>query len=340
MMRLFFKRFLAVLHARNMEFLRDRSSLGWNIALPVLLVFGLGFIFSGNDRDLFKVGVMGQATTQELAFLNTEYVDFIDVRDHAQALRKVSHHQLDMLLDLTAAPPEFWINTTSPRGYMLEKILAGTGGGDFTRRTVEKEQIAYLDWVLPGILGMNMMFSCLFGVGYVIVRYRKDGYLKRLYATPLHAIEFIAAQLVSRLLLIMAITIAVFIGTDLIIGFQMAGSYLTLLLVTTLGATSMVALGLLIASRVSSEELAGGLLNVLSWPMMLLSGVWFSLEGTNEWVRWAARLFPLTHMLDGARAVMLDGAGLRDILPQVLILGGMTLLFLAAGAVLFKWRVE
>lgn len=337
------KRFLAVLHARNLEFVRDRSSLGWNIALPVLLVVGLGVIFSDTDRDMFKISVIQSelpVTAATLPFLETRYLDFIPAGSLEAARHKVARHQVDMLLVLDREPPAYWINTTSPRGYMLERILRGSGGADFTRQVVEKQAVAYLDWVMPGILGMNAMFSCLFGVGYVIVRYRKNGYLKRLYATPLLAFEFIAAQLVSRLLLVLGITILVYTGVDLLLGFQMQGSYFTLLLVTVLGVASMVALGLVVAARVTSEELAGGLLNILAWPMMLLSGVWFSLEGSGQWVQWASWLFPLTHLLDAARAVMLDGAGLTQILPQLLALTGMTLLFLLTGAAVFRWRAD
>jgi ABC-2 type transport system permease protein len=151
----------------------------------------------------------------------------------------------------------------------------------YTRSTVSGRSVGYVDWLVPGVLGMNMMFSCLFGVGYVIVRYRKNGFLKRLNATPLKAFEFILAQVTSRLMLIMSVTTLVFIGTHFLIGFYMSGSYLALLLVAVLGACSMISLGLLIAARVASEEFAGGLLNMLSWPMMFLSGVWFSLEGAH-----------------------------------------------------------
>ena len=185
---------------------------------------------------------------------------------------------------------------------------------------------------------MNMMFSCLFGVGYVVVRYRKNGFLKRLSATPLRAIEFITAQVVSRLLLIMALTVAVYIGTDLFIGFRMDGSYLALIATAMLGAAAMVSMGFLVAARVSSEELAGGLLNMLSWPMMLVSGVWFSMEGTHPLLQHSAEIFPLTHLMVAARAVMLDGAGWTEIAPRLLVLAAMTLTFLLVGAVLFKWR--
>lgn len=187
---------------------------------------------------------------------------------------------------------------------------------------------------------MNMMFSCLFGVGYVVVRYRKNGFLKRLRATPLRPIEFIIAQVASRLSLIILITAVIYTGTHLFLDTRMEGSYFALLLIAILGAASMVSLGLMVAARVSSEELAGGLLNLITWPMMLLSGVWFSLEGASPLVQNAAQIFPLTHILDSSRAVMLDGASLIDIAPNLAALALMTAVFLGIGATFFRWNQD
>jgi ABC-2 type transport system permease protein len=183
-----------------------------------------------------------------------------------------------------------------------------------------------------------MMFSCLFGVGYVIVRYRKNGFLKRLKATPLNPFEFLLAQMVSRLLLIQTITVAVYAGCNYFIHFQMRGSYVNLFLISFLGVICLISLGLLVSARLSSEELAGGILNLLTWPMMLLSGVWFSLEGTNPVVQKIARFLPLTYLVDGARAIMTEGASLADITPNLLMLGIMSALFLAIGSMIFKWE--
>jgi len=97
---------------------------------------------------------------------------------------------------------------------------------------------------------------------------------------------------------------------------------------------------LTIAARFSSEELVGGLLNLLTWPMMLLSGIWFSLEGSPHWVQMVGKIFPLTHVLDASRAVMLDGAGFAQVASDLAYLAVTTLLFLAFGAWSFKWRME
>jgi ABC-2 type transport system permease protein len=152
--------------------------------------------------------------------------------------------------------------------------------------------------------------------------------------TPL---EFLSAQLASRLWLILGSTVLVFIGTHWVIRFPMHGSYLNLFIVFALGAISLMSLGLLVAARTTSEEFAAGLLNVMSWPMTFLSGVWFSLEGVHPFLQKAAQLAPLTHIIDAARAVMLDGAGFAEISGHLLALGAMSAIAMGLGVWLFRW---
>ncbi len=333
-------RILAIFRARNLEFVRDRGSMSWNIVLPVALVFGLSFIFSAENRPEYTVGVLQQEPELDRdahPFLSTRYVDFVAVEDEVDGQRKVARHQLDLLVQFDGAD-RYWVNPDSPKGYFAELALLEATRGQITREQIRGDAVRYVDWVLPGILGMNMMFSSLFGVGYVVVRYRKNGFLKRLRATPLKAMEFVIAQVASRLMLIMVITTFVFLGTRYFLDTRMDGSYLLLLLIAFVGAVALVSMGLLVASRVTSEELAGGLLNLITWPMMLLSGVWFSLEAADEWVRQLAMVFPLTHILNSARAVMLDGAGLVEVGPALLMLAAMSVAFLSVSAALFRWR--
>ena len=333
-------RIFAIFRARNIEFIRDRGSMSWNIVLPVALMFGLSFVFGNDDRPQYTVGVLQDSAVidrQSHPFLATRYMQFVVVDDAEDAKRKIARHQLDLLVQF-GQENRYWVNPDSPKGYFAELALLESVGETIEKAQIGGEAVRYVDWVLPGILGMNMMFSCLFGVGYVVVRYRKNGFLKRLRATPLRAIEFVIAQVASRLVLIMGVTSFVFIGTKYFLDTRMEGSYLLLLLVALVGAVALISMSLLIASRVTSEELAGGLLNLVTWPMMLLSGVWFSLEAADEWVRQVAMVFPLTHVLDSARAVMLDGAGLTDIAPALISLGAMSALFLGVGAALFRWR--
>jgi ABC-type multidrug transport system permease subunit len=187
---------------------------------------------------------------------------------------------------------------------------------------------------------MNIMFSALFGVGFVVVRYRKNGALKRMSVTPIHPWEFLTAQVISRLFVIIVTTMLVYAGCSAIYKFECAGSYLLLLLVFVLGTFCLISLGLLVASRIDSEEFAGGIVNVLSWPMMFMSEVWFSLEGAHPVVKKLSVIFPLTHMIDAARKVMNDGAGIAEIKVQLLMLAAMSVIFITAGSLLFKWQKD
>ena len=339
------RRLFAVWHARNLEFLRDRSTLIFNFAFPLALVIAFAAIFGGQPRALFKVDVVAPPAAAINArlhpFLGTRYVDFVRVEpdDIEGAIRKVERHEADLLLDLRTAP-RYWVNEDSPKGYLAEKLLLQAAGGQARREPVSGAAVRYVDWLLPGILGMNMMFSCLFGVGYVVVRYRKSGFLRRLSATPVTAFEFGAAQVLSRLLLTVSVTSLLYAALALLVPFRNEGSPLVLLLVAVAGALAMISFGFMMAARFTSEELANGAINLASWPMMLLSGVWFSLEGAPAWLQSFARILPLTQMLDAARAVMLDGAGLPQVLPQLAWLTVMTLLFLGIAAAGFRWRSD
>lgn len=331
-------RIYSIFHARNIEFVRDRASMAWAVGMPFGLVFVLGFIFSGGDSNQFTVAVAGspEKAQQEHPFLSTRFIEFVPVDDVDDAIRKVGRHQFDLLLE-TSPSVRYWVNPESPTGYIVERLLL-QADSTAERQVVAGSAVRYVDWLVPGILGMNIMFSSLFGVGYVIVRYRKNGFLKRLRATPLRAVEFMTAQALSRLVLTLAVQAGVFLGVKLLLDISMTGSYFALLLVGFLGCSSLISLALVLAARISSEELAGGAVNLLGFPMVLLSGVFYSLEGSAQWLQNVASMLPLTQVLSAARAIMIDGAGVVDVLPQLALLTAMTVVFLAIASALFKWR--
>ncbi|MGX5201275.1 ABC transporter permease [Aliikangiella sp. IMCC44632] len=335
-------KFFAIFVARNKEFVRDRASLSWNFIFPILLLLGFSFMFSNDGRALYKIGVVklpaqqAESTPSESAsdFLNLKYFDFIHYDNRSDAILKVDQHKIDLLVDFNTQ--QYWVNETSSKGYIAEQLLLADNH-QMQRSATSGKAIRYVDWVMPGILGMNMMFSCLFGVGYVIVRYRKNGVLKRFQATPLSALEFLSAQILSRLVIVMCVTSLLFVGSNFLLDFYIIGDILNLFIIALVGSISLIALSLVIASRSSSEEFTGGMLNFVSWPMMFLSGVWFSLEGSSELIQNLANIFPLTHILEAAREVMTDGAGLADISDHLLILFVMSAVFLSLGAMLFDW---
>jgi len=333
------KAFVALVKARTMEFVRDTGSFAWALLFPIVMIVGFAFAFSGSGDNLFKVGVLG-AGDPSLAFLKTPQAQFIPydaTQDREALMNKLRQHSLDALVDTDTKT--YWVNDQGKNHKIIDLLFQVQDGGKaYTRQAVTGAPIRYVDWLVPGVIAMNLMFGCLFGVGYVLVRYRKNGVLKRMKATPVSALTFVTAQGVSRFIIVLATSLFVYFGTDLFLHFRMDGSYLDLLVMLVLGIVSMIALGLALASRFKNEELANGIINLITWPMMLFSGVFFSLEGSPAVLQTVAEVFPTTHFIHASRAIMLEGTSIVQLGPDVLFLAVFSALCLGLAAWLFKWE--
>ncbi len=188
-----FRQFAAVFRARSMEFLRDRGTFFWNLLFPIVLVAGFALAFSQPDEKVFKVGLIGpsEGAPSLLSAPQLQIVTYAASQE-AEALKKLRQHQLD----LAVSPSEhhYWMNSESGKSILAERLITDELKLDpqatttWTKGAVTGKPIRYVDWAVPGVISMNMLFSCLFGVGYVLVRYRKNGVLKRLKATPVSAL--------------------------------------------------------------------------------------------------------------------------------------------------------
>jgi ABC-2 type transport system permease protein len=346
-----FKRMWALFVARNFEFIRDRAGFGWNILFPFLIVAGFGVIFSSDSREEFKLGIFSVKPSlmviEELKIPEKlkayDYIKIVAFETRDDAMDKLLHHKIDILVENSNQKLSYWVSDSSPKGYIMEKVVKESiipekiFEAKIIKQQINGEQIRYIDWLFPGILGMNIMFSSLFGVGYVIVRYRRSGVLKRLKATPVTAFEYLAAQLVSRVLILLVTSFVVWFGCDLLFSFHMQGSYFDAFVVFLAGSVCLVCLGLVVACRGTSEELTNGFINFICWPMMFLSEVWFSIEGASPWVQSVAKVLPLTHFLSAVRKIINDGAALSDVSIEISILCVMSLVFLTIGSLLFSW---
>ncbi len=343
------QRIWSMFMARNHEFFRDTAAFGWNFAFPFLLIVGFGLIFNGREYKQFKVGVFpmptGRAelarTTIPVAFQHAKHVTFLPMASRKEGERLLSRLKIDLLLDGKSSSHAYWINDSSPDGALAENaFLASFVSGRHVaeKQVIKGRQIRYIDWLFPGILAMNMMFSALWGVGYIVVRYRKNGTLKRLKATPLTAFEYLSAQMLSRIFLLMFTLVIVWFGADMIFHFQVRGPYWLIFFIFFLGGLNLTALGLILAARGTSEEFTSGVLNFITWPMMFLSEVWFSLEGAPHWVRDFSQIFPLTHMLEAVRKVMNEGATLAGVRTECIFLFFSTLAFLLIASMIFSWN--
>lgn len=341
----------ALFVARNHEFFRDRAGFGWNILFPFLIVAGFGVIFSSDSRSDNKIGVFPVEENQmSIESLNIpeklktyKHIRIIPFETKEKGLDRLSHHKIDLLIENHGPELRYWVNDSNPKGYIIEKLAKESAIPEevfeqkLIRQEVKGDQIRYIDWLFPGILGMNIMFSALYGVGYVIVRYRRIGVLKRLKATPVTAFEYLSAQLVSRVLIMLASSTVVWLGCNFLFSFRMHGYYLDVFAVFFSGTLCLVSLGLVLACRGTNEELTNGIINFISWPMMFLSEVWFSIEGSTDFVKHIAKVLPLTHFLNAARKIINDGATLADVSFEITLLLIMSAVFLFIGSILFSW---
>lgn len=336
--------------ARNYEFFRDRAAFGWNFAFPFFIIIGFSFMFQGKHYQSFTVGVF-PADTEDAMFVDTtiphsfqieKHLNFTPVENRELGEDLLSKHKIDLLVDKNSSTNSYWINDSSPNGYLAEKIFLVSFLPEkeqiAERKLIAGEEIRYIDWFFPGLLGMNMMFSALWGVGYVVVRYRKNGALKRLKATPLTALEYLSAQTLSRIFLLMFTMFVVWHGADFIFNFHVQGSIFLIFLLFFLGGLSLCSLGLILAARGTSEEFTSGVLNFITWPMMFLSEVWFSLEAAPDWLKNFSQALPLTHMLQAIRKVMNEGAVFTEVRSECIFLLAFTAIALIVAARMFSWN--
>jgi ABC-2 type transport system permease protein len=346
-----FKRMWALFIARNYEFIRDKAGFGWNILFPFLIVAAFGFIFSNDTSSDYKIGIFPvQEKPIIIRNLNLpdklksyKHISIIPFENLEKGLDKLEHHKIDILLENQGPELRYWVNSSSPKSYIAETIVKESVIPEQTfspllvRKEVIGDRIRYIDWLFPGIIGMNIMFSSLYGVGYIIVRYRRIGVLKRLMATPVTAFEYLTAQLLSRTVVMLGSVIVVWLGCHWIFSLKINGSYIDILFVLLAGIFCLSSLGMLLACRGTNEELTNGIINFITWPMMILSEIWFSLEGASDTIKTIAKIFPLTHFLAGARKIVNDGASLTDISFEIAVLIITGFVCLVIGSFLFSW---
>lgn len=332
-----FRRFYSIFVARNIEFYRDAGALGWTLLFPILIIIAFSFMFKFEGKGIYKSGYLLPKQPIPVPF-----VEYIGFSTEAEGVKKLKHHQIDLFIDANQRPYRYWVNTGSSKSLITEDLLEAARLDPSDDKVIEREEItskglSYVDWLFPGLIAMNVMWMALWGVGWVIVRQRKLGVLKRLKASPLTPLEYLLAQMVSRLIILIFVGFVIFAFAHMIHPFHTKGSYIDLLAMYIIGCFSLSSIGLIIAARMSSDEMANGLLNLLSFPMMFLSEIWFSLEGSADWVKALAKTMPLWHMSDGMRKIMLEGATLAELHQSILILCAISIIFTTIGSLSFKW---
>lgn len=331
---------------RLKEFLREPDAVFWVFAFPLLLTLALGFAFREKPPEKIPVGVVeGPAAASRLEMLRKSPALQPRLYSESEGREQLRRGRISLLVSGDEAPV-YRFDPTRPesrtaRVEVDDAMQAGVGRRDvFVAREefVTEQGSRYIDFLVPGLIGMNLMGTSMWSIGFSVVNARLRKLLKRMLATPMRKSHFLAAQALSRLIfLVLEVTIVV-VFAWLVFDVAVRGSLLTFTIVCLVGAAAFSGLGLLIASRVKTLEAISGLMNVVMMPMWIASGVFFSYERFPDAALPFVRALPLTALNDALRAVMNDGATLVAIAPQMLNLLAWTIVSAAVALKIFRWQ--
>lgn len=336
--------------SRLREFVRDPSALFWTFGFPIVLAVALGIAFRESPPPSSRVAVDANApgASELVALLDAE--DDLDALELAEpeARRGLATGKIDLFV-VPGAGADEWVYRYDPMRVEAKTARLGVdavierahGRGDEvpSRDEVGSEPGSrYIDFLVPGLIGLNIMGSAIWGIGFSVVDSRKRRLLKRLAATPMSRAHFLLSFMLSRLLFLVAEVVALVGFGWLVFDVPVRGSLFALALVSMWGALALTGVALLIAARPKSVEVASGFANLFMLPMWLLGGSFFSYERFPEAALPFIRALPLTALNDALRKIMNEGLGLLDVGMELLALGAWGLVSFAIALRIFRWQ--
>lgn len=337
---------LQLTRARVVEFLREPEAIFWVFLFPVLLAVALGVAFRAKPPEPLPVGVeSGAHAVGRMAALDVAERLAPRLVERAEAERELRTGKLALVV-LATEPPTYWSDPTRPdsRIARLEVDAAlqqAAGRGDaFAATTLDMTEKGsrYVDFLVPGLLGMNLMGTGMWSVGFSLVQQRAGKMLKLFVAAPMRRWHLLVAQVLARLIFL-ALEVAVLVAFAVwALDVPLRGSLAALALVSALGAMAFVGLGLLLAARPKTIEGVSGLMNFAMFPGWIFSGTFFSVERFPDAAQPVIQALPLTALNDALRAVMLDGAGFAALAPELAILAAWGGVCFLLALKLFRWQ--
>ena len=336
-----------LVRVRLLEFVREPEGVFWVFVFPIGMALALGFAFRDKVPEPVAVGVTGKAQTNVLreALTRSPLLKprlFSSLAEGRAALRTGT---IALLIE-NGSPIVYWYDPTRPdsrlaRFEVNNAVQEAAGRSDATPvrdELVSEKGSRYIDFLLPGLLGLNLLSTSVWGIGYSIVNARIKKTLKLMMATPMRRSDYLLAQMLSRFLLL-ALEAVIILAFGLVV-FQvpLRGSPAALALLCAVCGLSFTGLGLLCGSRVQTLEGVNGLINLILIPMWLFCGVFFSPERFPKWMHGAIEALPLTAANEALRAIMLEGKSLATLPSQLVILALWGIASYAIALKIFRWN--
>lgn len=333
--------------ARLREFFRQPEIVFWVYGFPILMVVALGIAFRNKPVEHIAVGVQDAETASAVADALTANPKFQVLRCAADACRlKLRTGKADLVVIAGAGPHyDYFYDPTRP-----ESVIARNAVDDALQRAAGRKDVAtsadqeltepgarYIDFLVPGLLGMGLMGGGLWGVGFVIVDMRIRKLLKRFIATPMKKYQFLAGIMFSRFMFMVPEIAILLLFAWLAFGVRVQGSWFAVAFFVFLGAFTFSGIGLLVASRAKTLETVSGLMNLVMLPMWIVSGIFFSSDRFPAAVQPLIKLLPLTPLINALRAVILEGSSVAQLWSQAAILAVWGVVTFVVSLRWFRW---
>ncbi|MDA1263925.1 MAG: ABC transporter permease [Planctomycetota bacterium] len=324
---------------RTLAFLRQPEAVFWVFAFPMVLAAVLGFAFQGGERAPSVVGMLAGDPAWRAALEADELIEVEVYATREEADQRLRGGHVDLLALGDGERPDLRLDPVRAEAELARlRVLVAIGElAPLEIEKVEEKGSRYVDFLFPGLLGMNLMGTGLWAIGFAVADMRQRKVLKRLLVTPMRRASFLASFMLSRLLFLFGEVVLLTAFGVWVLDIPLRANLLVFGALCTLGAVGFAGLGLLAASRVKTIEGVSGMLNLVMMPMWLGSGVFFTYERFPEVIQPVLRALPLTALNDALRATMLDGAGFGGILPELTVLVIWTVLPFVVALKIFRW---
>jgi ABC-type polysaccharide/polyol phosphate export permease len=329
---------------RIREFTREPEAVFWACLFPVLLTTGLGIAFRSSGPEVIKIATTDAAFAESLRKSPGLSVE-LQSEDAARTALRVG--QVALVVEPAAdGSVVYRYDDTNPegrsaRGLADDALQRAAGRVDPLRSQADLVREAgsrYVDFLVPGLVGLGIMSNAVWGLGFSIVDYRRRKLIKRLLATPMPQSLYLTSYLLWRLILLPVEVVIPIVFGAVAFGVPVRGAWLSILAMALLGSLAFSAIGVLVASRARTIEGLSGIMNLVVMPMWVVSGVFFSAQRFPALLQPVIKVLPLTALIDALRAIQLQGVSLADVWPQVATLFAWLVVAFTAALKLFRWR--
>lgn len=348
--------FLAMVKANLKMTVRNRQALFWNLAFPAIFILIFGAVFSGDGSVEFDVAVTGAPSSfqqQVITALKSNDAFKVTISDTETEEGKLRESERDFVLVFSpqgdgqvVAPVQIlYDETMGPNAQIgisaLSQVMMAVGGGEsavpVSAQPVESLDIDFIDFFVPGILAMSLMNSGIIGLSTAFVTYREKGILRRIKVTPFRLSSFILARITTSLMVAFLQAVVLVALGVVLYGYDMRGNLLLIAITIIIGSLAFLAIGFALSGIAKNTETAASYANLITFPMLFLSGTFFAIDSLPTWLQTLTKIMPLRYLIDALREPMMKGNGIAETWQDLLILLAIFAVAMVVAVRFFKW---